>query len=137
MKLFNFSSAFSIWPIVKTYWESEILIFLNSLAPSFFNFWTFVSFSGVTWLPISESEFHLVRFGFRNQASMNQDYGHILKKFKIFRVTPSWSMDPRYASDLGWLRVVQSILFWNRCRKEADPTYYDSGFESSIDFESI
>ena len=56
MKLFNFSSVFSIWPIVKTYWESEILIFLNSLAPSFFNFWTFVSFSGVTWLPISESE---------------------------------------------------------------------------------
>jgi len=27
--------------------------------------------------------------------------------------------------------------FWNQCRKETDPTYYDSEFESWIDFESI
>ena len=33
------------------------------------------------------------------------------QKFKIFRVTPSWSMDPRYASDLGWVKGSPAILF--------------------------
>ena len=37
------------------------------------------------------------------------------------------------------LRIVQTqaILFFNQCRKESDPTYNDSKFESAIDFESI
>ena len=30
-----------------------------------------------------------------------------------------------------------SFYFWNQCRKETDPSYNDSEFQASIDFESI
>ena len=56
----------------------------------------------------------------RGFASLSHSLSHLLGT-SLF-MNQSWH--PRF-------------YFRNQCRKEADPTYNDSEFESSIDFESI